>query len=263
MMERLIPNKMTGSMANEYFKDLKENVEYITNKGAYAMIVPHNYGRYYNKIITNPSDFEAWWKTAAGPFKSNSKVIFDTNNEYHDMDQQLVVRLNQAAINGIRTAGAVNQIINVEGNAWTGAWTWVSDSQNGATMQNLKDPQNKIQYQMHQYLDKDGSGKHTECVSVSIGEDRLKAVTAWLKQHKKTAILGEFAGGDNPMCKAAVRRMLAYMQANTDVWKGWLWWSAGQWWFQEDINKDYIFSMEPTRPGTSYRPYIDLIMQYA
>jgi endoglucanase len=60
------------------------------------------------------------------------------------MDQSLVVRLNQAAINGIRAAGATTQWINVEGNSWTGAWTWVSKSQNGATMANLKDPSDKI-----------------------------------------------------------------------------------------------------------------------
>ena len=38
------------------------------------------------------------------------------------MDQSLVVNLNQAAINGIRAAGATSQYITVEGNDWTGAW---------------------------------------------------------------------------------------------------------------------------------------------
>jgi len=58
-------------------------------------------------------------------FANNDKVVFDTNNEYHDMDQNLVVRLNQAAIDGIRAAGATSQYIFVEGNSWSGAWTWV------------------------------------------------------------------------------------------------------------------------------------------
>lgn len=60
------------------------------------------------------------------------------------MDQGLVVRLNQAAINGIRAAGATNHWINVEGNAFSGAWHWVSGSQNGATMANLRDPSDRI-----------------------------------------------------------------------------------------------------------------------
>jgi Cellulase (glycosyl hydrolase family 5). len=41
------------------------------------------------------------------------------------MDNQLVLPLNQAAIDGIRAAGATLQLIFVEGNSWTGAWTWV------------------------------------------------------------------------------------------------------------------------------------------
>jgi endoglucanase len=45
------------------------------------MIVPHNYGRYYGKVITDVPGFQAYWKTLAAAFKSDSKVIFDTNNE--------------------------------------------------------------------------------------------------------------------------------------------------------------------------------------
>jgi endoglucanase len=41
------------------------------------------------------------------------------------MDNSLVLRLNQAAIDGIRAAGATSQYIFIEGNSWTGAWTWV------------------------------------------------------------------------------------------------------------------------------------------
>lgn len=109
LMERLVPNSMTGTMDANYLGNLTETVNYITNLGAYAMINPHNYGRYYGDIISSTSDFEAFWKTIAGPFKSNSKVIFDTNNEFHDMGGQLVADLNQAAINGIRAAGATSQ----------------------------------------------------------------------------------------------------------------------------------------------------------
>jgi endoglucanase len=34
--------------------------------------------------------------------------------------------------------------------------------------------------------------------------------------------------------------MLAYMQANADVWAGWTWWAAGPWW------GGYIFTIEPS-----------------
>lgn len=89
------------------------------------MIDPHNFGRYYGNVISDTAGFQAWWNTVASRFATNSLVIFDTNNEYHDMDNSLVAQLNQAAINGIRAAGATTQIIFVEGNSYTGAWTWV------------------------------------------------------------------------------------------------------------------------------------------
>jgi endoglucanase len=95
-------------------------VNYITQKGAYAMIQPHNYGRFNGQIITDTNGFQSWWKQLASVYKSNSKVIFDTNNEYHDMDASLVLSLNQAAINGIRAAGATSQWITPEGNCYTG-----------------------------------------------------------------------------------------------------------------------------------------------
>jgi endoglucanase len=49
----------------------------------------------------------------------------------------------------------------------------------------LTDPSNLIVYQMHQYLDSDGSGTHAECVSSTIGAERIKAATEWLRTNKK------------------------------------------------------------------------------
>lgn len=61
--------------------------------------------------------------------------------------------MNQAAIDGIRAAGATSQYITVEGNAWTGAWTWTTATgtdgkTNAQTMGALTDPQNKLIYQV-------------------------------------------------------------------------------------------------------------------
>ncbi|KAF2263424.1 endo-beta-1,4-glucanase [Lojkania enalia] len=253
MSERIIPNQQTGSLDAQYFKDLDDTVKYITNKKAYAMIVPHNYGRYYDKVITDVAGFKKFWQTLAAPYKDNQYVIFDTNNEYHDMDQTLVVQLNQAAIDGIRAAGATKQYIHVEGNNWNGAWTWTT-SQNGATMGALTDPSNMIVYQMHQYLDSDGSGTHAECVSSTIGAERVRAATEWLRQNKKIGFIGEFAGGANSQCQEAIRGMLQYMAQNNDVWQGALWWAAGPWW------GDYMYSIEPSS-GTSWRSYMNILQQ--
>lgn len=66
--------------------------------------------------------------TLAGKFKTNDKVIFDCNNEPHDMGPAtLTAELMQACINGIRAAGATTQYIFVEGTSWTGAHSWFVD----------------------------------------------------------------------------------------------------------------------------------------
>lgn len=245
LMERLTPNSLTGAFDKAYLGNLTQQINHITSKGAYAMVQPHNYGRFYGNIITDVSGFETWWKNVAAQYKDNELVIFDTNNEYHDMDQQLVFNLNQAAINGVRAAGATKQIITPEGNSWSGAWTWVS-SGNGASLLNLKDPagDDKLIFQMHQYLDSDGSGTHETCVSATVFRERLQAATQWLKTNKKKGIIGEFAAGNNAQCIAALKDGLAYMGQNTDVWTGALWWAAGPWW------ATYVFSLDCESEGT-------------
>ncbi|KAF5027429.1 hypothetical protein F66182_449 [Fusarium sp. NRRL 66182] len=252
-MERMTPNGITGAIDETYFSGLEETVKHITSKGAYAVVNPHNYGRFNGDIIKS-ADFGTWWGKLAKRFANNKLVIFDTNNEYHDMENSAVAALNQAAIDAIRGAGATSQYIFVEGNAWSGAWSWVS-SGNGEAMKNLKDPQDKIIYEMHQYLDADSSGTSETCVSTTIGVERVKEATRWLKDNGKKGILGETAGGANPDCIKAIKGELQHLLDNSDVWTGWLWWAAGPWW------GDYMFSMEPSS-GTAYTKMLPEIKQF-
>ncbi|KAF7714165.1 Endo-1,4-beta-D-glucanase [Penicillium ucsense] len=252
LMERLIPNSMTASPDAAYLKGLTDTINFITSLGAHAIVDPHNYGRYYGKVITSTSDFKAFWTTVAKQFASNDKVIFDTNNEFNTEDQSTVYDMNQAAIDAIRAAGATSQYIFVEGNSWTGAWTWVSVN---SGLANLTDPQNKIVYEMHQYLDSDGSGTSGTCASSTIGKERVTSATQWLKDNNKLGFLGEFAGGANSVCESAITGMLDYMQANSDVWLGASWWAAGPWW------GNYFASMEPPS-GAGYTYYYKILSNY-
>lgn len=118
-MERIVQGSVGGALNTAYLNNLTTTINAITNAGAYAVLDPHNFGRFNGAIITSTTDFQSFWNKLASQFKSNSKVVFDTNNEYHDMDQTLVLNLNQAAINGIRAAGATSQYIFVEGNSYT------------------------------------------------------------------------------------------------------------------------------------------------
>lgn len=82
MMERLTPGSLTASFDRYYLSNLTQTVNAITATGAYAMINPHNYGRFNGQTISSASDFGTWWKNVAAQYKNNDKVIFDTNNEY-------------------------------------------------------------------------------------------------------------------------------------------------------------------------------------
>ncbi|PSK34883.1 hypothetical protein B9Z65_1466 [Elsinoe australis] len=255
-LERMAQGKLDAPLDKAYLGNLTAQVKHITDKGATALISPHNYGRYNNAIITNPAAFKTFWANLAKPFASNTRVVFDTDNEFHDMDQNLVVKLNQAAIDGIRSAGATSQYITPEGNAYTGAWTWTTakDATTGLTnaqaMGALTDPSNKLIYQMHQYLDSDGSGTSTTCVNSTIFVNRLQAATTWLRTNKKKGLIGEFAGGNNADCVSALKGGLEFITKNTDVWTGALWWAAGPWW------GNYIFSIEPNAGNGNIREQV-------
>ena len=145
LMERLSPiaSGLTGAFNQTYLSGLQTIVSYITGKGGYVLIDPHNYMRYNNAIITSTSQFQTWWQNVASLFKSNANVIFDIQNEPYGIDATTVASLNQAAINGIRASGATTQLILAEGTSYTGAWTWTS-SGNAAAFTSLKDPNNNF-----------------------------------------------------------------------------------------------------------------------
>ncbi|KAG6011147.1 hypothetical protein E4U54_008263 [Claviceps lovelessii] len=253
LMERMAAPHMTSPIQEDYFAGIRQLVDFITtDQGKHVILDAHNYGRYDDEIMTDTEAFRTFWKNLAGRFHDNANVIFDINNEYHNMDQKLVFDLNQAAIHGIRDSGAKEQYIMAEGNSNTGAWTWAKVNDN---LKDLVDPSNKLIYEMHQYLDTDGSGASDECVSSTIGVERLEAATKWLRDNNKVGAIGEFAGGANPQCKEAVKGMLDHLEANSDVWMAALWWGGGSWWH------DYRFSFE-LPDGTAYKYYSDLLSKY-
>ncbi|KAF9877885.1 endoglucanase 3 [Colletotrichum karsti] len=250
-MERVAPDGLTGKFNTDYVSGLTKVVNHITAAGANVALDPHNYGRFSGNIITDTAAFKTFFTNWANEFKSNDKVIFDTNNEYNSMDQDLVLKLNQAAIDGIRSTGAENWIW-AEGNSWSGAHSWTSVNDN---MKGLTDPLDKTAYEMHQYLDGDSSGTSETCTSTTIGVERVKDATEWLRSNGKVGVLGEFAGGANEQCKEAVTGLLDYLQENSDIWLGGIWWAAGPWW------SSYMYSFEP-ETGAGYNYYNEVLKKY-
>ncbi|KAJ6513190.1 endoglucanase [Mycena sanguinolenta] len=240
LMERMVPpaGGITGPFNAAYLANYTATITYITSKGAFAAIDPHNFMIYNGADISSTSEFQTFWTNLAGQFKSNPNVIFDVMNEPNTIPASTAFALNQAAVNGIRASGATSQLILVEGTSWTGAWTWVS-SGNSAVFGAIQDPYNNVAIEMHQYLDSDGSGTNEVCVSSTIGVERLADATAWLQANNLKGFLGEIGAGSNADCIAAVNGAMCAMQ-QSGVWIGASWWAAGPWW-----PADYFTSIEP------------------
>jgi len=248
--ERVQPSAK-GDLDLTYLGGIQNIIGYATERNVQVLLDVHNYARYYGNVIGESeygSDVLAdLWSKLAREFANNPKVIFGIMNEPNNMKTETWLADANDAIAAIRSAGASN-LITVPGNGWTGASSWSSNwygTPNAEVMLNVKDPANNYIYEVHQYLDSDGSGTHENCTSSSIGSQDLSGFTSWCKTNKKRAILAEFAGGNNDVCKTAINDMIGHMESNPDVYVGWSWWAAGPWWPWPT----YIYTVEPTTAG--------------
>ncbi|SPN99057.1 probable Endoglucanase 1 [Cephalotrichum gorgonifer] len=250
VLERMCPLEtgLGATFDEEHFGHFKDAVDYITTtKGAYAILDPHNYMRYNNpsqqpmtgSVIGNTTDetaatteqFAAFWGELAGRFADNERVMFGIMNEPHDMPTKLVFDNNQAAVDAIRAAGAKNLIL-VPGGQWSGGHSWTEDwggdlAPNSEFMAKINDPENNFVLDVHEYLDEDYSGTHTECVNSF--PDNLAKLTAWLKENSLKAMITEFGGSNTTACETQLSEALQYMEENEE-YIGWTAWAAGPFW---------------------------------
>lgn len=236
--ESMQPN-LFSDLSSAELSHLDDLVYYITSKRLFAIVEVQNFGRYAGGVLGSDVPIDALgdlWKKLAQHYKANPHILFDIMNEPYDMPMQTVVDMTQEAINKIRSTGSENFIL-AEGNGWSSALNWISNG-NGA-LANLQDPVGNLILAPHQYLDSDGSGTSTTCVSESVGVGRIRDITDWARSHQIRLFLGEFAGGANAVCEAAVTSMLTYIRQNSDVWVGWTWWAGGPW------LGSYYYSVEP------------------
>ena len=127
-------------------------------------------------------------------------------NEPHDIpDMKLWAESFQAAVTAIRAAGATTQMILLPGNDFAAAQTFVSNGSAGnlSTVHNPDGSNTSLIFDVHKYLDVDGSGQHLECVSNHI-EDTFMPLANFLTANKRTAILSETGGGNSPSVRSAI-----------------------------------------------------------
>jgi len=259
LWERL-QRQLTGSFDSTELGRLNDIVTYATSKGASVILDPHNYARYRGNIVGSnalpASALADFWSKLATQFKANSRVDFGLMNEPNTMPTEQWRDAANAAIVAIRATGAKNLIL-VPGNAWTGAHSWSQNwygTPNAQALLGVVDSGNNYAFDVHQYLDGDSSGTVESCTSATIGSERMRTFTQWLRTHGKRGFLGEFGGGRNNTCSLALDDMLAHLDANADVYLGWTYWAGGPWW------GDYIYTLEPNN-GVD-RPQMSVLVKH-
>ncbi|RYE94183.1 MAG: glycoside hydrolase family 5 protein, partial [Myxococcales bacterium] len=256
--KRLQPTDKGALDATEMGR-IDAEVALARERGMRLILDPHDYANRNGHKIGSPevpnAVFADFWGRLAARYKGESHVVFGLMNEPFSIGTAQWLGAANAAIGAIRKSGAPNLIL-VPGVSWTGAHSWYS-SGNAEAMTGVVDPGDNFAFEVHQYFDKDSSGTSDTCVSETVGADRLKKFTAWMKEHGYRGLLGEFGVARNDLCYKALDNALSYIDDNRDVWLGWTYWAGGAWW------GEYAFTVEPTEKFTKDRPQMKYLVKHA
>jgi len=217
----------------------------------------HNYGDFHRQHVTDTPELTAafadLWSKLATRYRGQPNIAFGLMNEPHDIPAPAWRRAADAAVAAVRRTGARNLIL-VPGTEWTGARTW-TEGGNAAAFAGFRDPGNNFAFEMHLYLDADGSGTSPDCVSETVGVERVRAATAWLRANRYRGFLGEFGSGQSPTCLAGLDRLVGFVAVNSDAWIGWTYWAGGAWW------GDYFMSAQPG-PNGKPKPQLQALARH-
>jgi endoglucanase len=239
LWERVQPTE-NGPLSTAELARIDDVVNYAASKGLMVDLDVHNYGKGYGSLIgsaaTPNSAFADLWGKLATHFADDSNVIFGLMNEPNQQSAAQWLDSANSAIAAIRAAGATQEIL-VPGSYWDGGWTWVSSDNDTVIGTGVKDPLNNYAFEVHQYLDSDGSGSHSNVVSATAGVDRLQAITQWAEANGAKLFLGEFGVATDTTSLQALDGMVNYMSQHP-VWQGATYWAGGPWW------GNYMYSIE-------------------
>ncbi len=237
--------QLGGALDASYLAQMHTAVAAASQDGLKVIIDLHNFGSYNGSLIgsaqTPIAAFANVWGQLGSQFASNGNVVFGLMNEPQVTDEHVWLSAVNTAIAAIRSAGATSQEVLVPGLGWDGAATWTANG-NAAVLGApgaIVDPSNNYAFEVHQYLDYNGSGQGADVASSSTGVERLQSVTQWARETGSKLFLGEFGVTSDATPLAALNNMLSYMQQNSDVWQGGTYWAAGLTW------NHYMYGVEP------------------
>jgi len=261
LWERL-QHQLQGDLDSEEMRRVDTVINYAGSLGIRVIIDVHNYAKYSGTVIGTPlvplDAFGDLWRRLATRYRDNELVVFGLMNEPNGLRTETWLDAVNLAIAEIRRAGAKNLVL-VPGNGWSAARSWMKGhygTPNGEVMLKVVDQADNYAFDVHQYFDWDYTGTHADCQSTDIGTRTLTPFTQWAREHHKRGFLGEFGVGPGQTCLEALDRVLRYEAANNDVWLGWTYWAAGEWW-----RKDYFTNIQPVDGHD--RPQMAVLQKYS
>lgn len=242
--QHLLNNQLGGSIDATVGAAYDTLVQGCLATGALCIIDLHNYARWNGAIVgqggpTN-AQFADVWSKLASKYSSQKNIAFGLMNEPHDLTMTTWATSVQAAVTAIRKAGATSQYILLPGTDYTSAGTFVQNS--GPALLTVKDSDgstSKLIFDVHRYLDSDNSGTNAECVTDHV-QDSFIPLASWLRTNGRKAILSEVGGGNTASCEQDVCAAIASLNKNSDVYLGYVGWSAGA------FDTSYVLSQTPT-----------------
>ncbi|RDL39052.1 (Trans)glycosidase [Venustampulla echinocandica] len=227
-------------------------VQACLRTGATCVIDIHNYARWDGKIIgqggpTN-AQFVNLWTQLATKYKSQANIAFGVMNEPHEVDIDKWADTVQQVVTAIRGTGATSQMILLPGNDYTSAGKFISNG-SAAALAKVTNPDGSFTnliFDVHKYLDSDNSGTHTECVTDNIA-DAFQPLADWLRTNNRQAINSETGGGNTASCAKYLCQQIAFLNANSDVYIGYIGWAAGA------FGSTYELNETPTGGGNNWQ----------
>jgi len=243
LRERLEP-KLDDYLEPKELARINNLVTSLTSKGATVLLDPHDGALY--QTTDDPKDlykagseqftieqYVNFYRKLATLYSANPLVIFGLSNEPTHHTALEWYQIAQATINAIRSTGSKNPIA-IQGIKWSGGHNWFSSdgtSSNADMFPTLKDSENNLIIEVHQYLDNDSSGTLDVIKdnNINIGAECLKHFTEWCSKQGYKAILGEIGVGKSEVALDALNETLAYMEANSNVWLGYSYFCSAPW----------------------------------
>lgn len=255
-----------GKLDDNYLRYITAFLENATQYNINVIVDLHNYMRYApagitiagvpagssipdGNLVTQQQLVTVWTKLATA-IKANKKIdssylIFDLSNEPTEMSSiggtEAALQYQNAVIKALRDL-ALNNLVLIEGNHWTGLHSWSKAGDDGTsansgvfTAKAIQDPVNNYAINVHQYFDSDFSGTHDDCIAVP-KTIKVKQFVNYLKANHLKAFVSEFGTGRANNCSADLTWFLSQLKENAYTKEkdygfiGWTAWSAGHAW---------------------------------